>query len=79
MNGLFYKCSSLIYLPDISKWNNSNVKNIACLFAKFSSLLYLHDISKWNTLNVTNIMVFFMNTKIYLFYLIYKMDYFKNY
>jgi len=25
---MFYKCNSLISLPDISKWNTSNIKNI---------------------------------------------------
>ena len=27
MNNLFYNCSSLSYLPDISKWNKDKDKN----------------------------------------------------
>jgi len=38
MNGLFSNCSSLISLPDISKWNVSNVNNMLGLFKKCSSL-----------------------------------------
>ena len=34
MNGMFYGCSSLISLPDISKWNTSNVTQMKCLFNK---------------------------------------------
>ena len=55
MNGLFYKCSSLIILPDISKWNTTNVTDLSDIFAECSSLSKLPDISKWNTTNVTNL------------------------
>ena len=54
MNGLFYKCSSLTSLPDISKWNTENVTDIGCIFNGCSSLSKLPDISKWNTENVTD-------------------------
>ena len=33
MNTLFYKCSKLKTLPDISKWNIENIKDISYLFA----------------------------------------------
>ena len=45
MNGLFYKCSSLKELPDISKWNTDNVTNMGHIFAECSSLTSLPDIS----------------------------------
>ena len=51
---IFSECSSLIYLPDISKWNTNNVTNMFGMFAYCSSLTCLPDISKWNTNKVTN-------------------------
>ena len=50
--GIFYRCSSLISLPDISKWNTNNVSDISYMFYECSSLLSLPDISKWNIDNV---------------------------
>ena len=47
MNYLFYGCSSLIYLPDISKWNISSVEDMSNLFYGCSSLSFLPDISLW--------------------------------
>ena len=32
MNGLFAGCSSLNYLPDISKWNIEESKDIGAMF-----------------------------------------------
>ena len=32
MSGMFYGCKSLNSLPDISKWNTSNVKNMSGMF-----------------------------------------------
>ena len=52
MGDMFYNCSSLISLSDISKLNTNNVKNMKYLFGGCSSLLSLPDISKWNTNNV---------------------------
>ena len=51
---IFYGCSSLISLPDISNWNISNVKNISNMFNGCNSLISLPDISKWNTGNVND-------------------------
>ena len=48
---LFYECSSLKELPDISKWNVNNVMAINNLFFNCSSLISLPDISKWNIFN----------------------------
>ena len=61
MHYLFYKCSSLKYLPDISKWNISKVKNISSMFDGCSSLEKLPDISKWNTKQVINMSNLFHN------------------
>ena len=36
---MFYGCSSLVSLPDISKWNTKNVTNIKHIFDRFSKLL----------------------------------------
>ena len=49
MSYMFYGCSSLISLPDISKWNTNNVTDMNYMFYECSSLITLPDISKWNT------------------------------
>ena len=48
---MFFQCESLISLPDISKWNISNVKTMGSMFVKCKSLKSLPDISKWDTSN----------------------------
>ena len=42
---IFYECSSLLSLPDISKWNTNNVNNMSYMFSGCSSLKSLPDIS----------------------------------
>ena len=54
MSWLFYRCSSLLSLPDISKWITNNVTDMNHMFYECSSLSSLPEISKWNTNNVTN-------------------------
>ena len=54
-NSMFYKCSSLVALPDLSKWNTNNIINMMRMFAECSSLTSLPDISNWNTSNVKNL------------------------
>ena len=49
MEGIFSGCSSLSTLPDISKWNTKNVKNMEYFCYGCSSLTFLPDLSKWNT------------------------------
>ena len=49
---LFFGCSSLKELPDISIWNISKITRLDLLFGKCSSLKSLPDISKWNTKNI---------------------------
>ena len=55
MTFLFYECSSLKSLPDISKWNTEYVNNLSYLFYKCSSLESMPDISEWNIEYVNNI------------------------
>ena len=52
MSYLFYGYSELKSLPDISKFNTSNVINMNRMFYNCKSLLSLPDISKWDTYNV---------------------------
>ena len=54
MMGIFGECTSLISLPDIDKWNMSNVIILRSIFYNCSSLTSLPDISKWNTKNIIN-------------------------
>ena len=49
MSYMFYGCSSLILLPDISKWDTKNVTDMSDIFNECSSLISLPDISKWDT------------------------------
>ena len=46
-------CSSLKNLPDISKWNITNVNNKSFMFYGIT-LSDFPDISKWNLTNVSN-------------------------
>ena len=39
----------MIFLPDISKWNTSNVEKISYLFKDCELLISLPDVYKWNT------------------------------
>ena len=55
MHRLFSTCASLISLPDISKWDTTNVEEMDSMFEKCSSLISLPDLSKWNISNVRNI------------------------
>ena len=58
---LFYGCSSLSYLPDISKWNMSIVTiiNKSHMFFDYISLKTLPNISEWAVDNVKNIISIF--------------------
>ena len=47
MSFMFENCSSLVSLPDISKWNTSNVTDMRRMFENCSSLKSFPDISKW--------------------------------
>ena len=47
MSYIFDGCSSLLSLPDISKWNTNNITDMSDMFYECSSLISLPDISKW--------------------------------
>ena len=47
-------CIKLIYLPDISKWNVSNVEYMQYMFSDLWSIIKLPDISKWKINNAKN-------------------------
>ena len=53
MGRIFAQCSSLQSLPDISKWDTSNVERMDELFEYCEYLISLPDISKWDTGKVT--------------------------
>ena len=55
MSHMFYNCSSLSSLPDISKWNTNNVNYMNGLFFECFSLKTLPDISKYNISNFISI------------------------
>ena len=48
MESIFGNCKNLSSLPDISKWNTNNVKDMSFIFSHFINLSSLPDISKWN-------------------------------
>jgi len=51
---MFDGCNSLISLPNVSKWNISNVSTIRGMLYECNSLISLPDISKMNSSNITN-------------------------
>ena len=52
MSYIFYRCSSLSSIPDISKWNTNNIVDMSYMFYRCSSLSSLPDLSNWNTNNI---------------------------
>ena len=52
MSNIFFNCTSLKSLPDISKWNTENVISMKNMFYHCNSLTTFPDISIWNTSNV---------------------------
>ena len=52
---MFYECSSLIKIPDISKWNTSNLKSMNELFYNCTSLINVPDLSKWKIDKINDI------------------------
>ena len=54
MAGMFMACNSIELLPNISKWDTSNVTNIEGMFALCNSLKSYPDLSNWNTSNIIN-------------------------
>ena len=50
MMSMFRECKSLTSLPDISKWNTNNVKDMSSMFEGCSSL---SSLPKWKIHDVT--------------------------
>ena len=51
---MFYKCSSLLNIDNLSKWNTSNINDMSYMSYECSSLKNISDISKWDTSKVKN-------------------------
>ena len=72
MSCMFRGCSSLLSLPDISKWNINKATNMIGMFWGCSSLSSLPDMSKWNINNVTDMGYMFRDSHHYHLYLIFQ-------
>ena len=58
---MFDQCNCLKSLPNISKWDTSNVVKMSGVFQGCTSLIYIDDISKWKTNKVIDMNCFFIN------------------
>ena len=63
MNNIFEGCNVLRSLPDISKWDIKNAKNISYMFIECKSLQSLPDFSNWDTTNVDDMSLMFVGCK----------------
>ena len=54
MSYMFYNCTALLSLHNISNMNTSKITDMKYLFNGCKTLKYLPDISKWDTSNVTD-------------------------
>ena len=54
MSEIFYSCSTIIRLPDISLWNMRFVSDISYMFDGCSALKCLPNISKWSFYYITD-------------------------
>ena len=52
MRALFYNCSSLLSLPDISEWDINKVIDIGFMFTSCTLIKFLPNLSKWKTKNI---------------------------
>ena len=55
MSEMFRECSSLISLPDISKWDTKNVTNMSDMFDKCHNLLNSHNEYLFNNVKLDNL------------------------
>ena len=53
LDSMFYRCYSLISLPDIHKIKTEEVINMDSMFKGCYNLTYISDISSWNTSKIT--------------------------
>ena len=63
MSNVFFKCTKLETLPDISGWNTFNVTTMSSMFEGCELLSILPDISKWNTSKVKDMSKLFSKCK----------------
>ena len=63
MTGLFYNCSSLIFIPNISNWKTNKMEDISLMFYNFTCtlLISIPDIFKWNKHNLKFMSKLFYN------------------
>jgi len=67
MELMFYNCSSLSSLPDISKWNTNKVVYLSGIFTKCTSLISIPDISRWKIQDIKDINNFFSDCYLLLY------------
>ena len=46
---IFYNCTTLVSLQDISDWKKDNINDMSYVFYNYTSLSSLPDISNWKT------------------------------
>ena len=63
MNHIFFKCSNLLSLPDINKWDTKYIINMSRIFCACTSLSSLPDLSSWKTNVVDNMSGMFWQCK----------------
>ena len=56
---MFFKCTNLLSLSDVSKWNTNNVTTMKGMFQFCTSLIYAPGVAKLNTDNVTDLSYMF--------------------
>ena len=61
MSDMFNNCSSLISLPDISKWSIKNVTLMNNMFSNCINLESIPDLRNWDTSHVEDITGIFYN------------------
>ena len=61
MASMFYNCSSLASVGDLSNWDTSKVTTMYSMFTNCSSLASVGDLSNWDTSKVTNMAYVFVN------------------
>jgi surface protein len=59
MRYLFYNCSNLKEIPDISKWGASQINDMCLMFSRCSSIKKIPDISKWDISQVEDLEALF--------------------
>ena len=59
MNGMFYGCKALEFLPDISEWVTDKITDLSSMFEGCEILETLPDISKWDVGNVKSMSYMF--------------------